>query len=366
MSQLNQLQNQTKLEPFILTQLNHLNLNVSEKLNIIQIEKSNSKNQFGDRFILNFPFCQSIIPFNIIYSSLHETYPPDIILPFNFIDLRKLKSFKEYNYLESSSLTKCIIEIKNEFIEFNKLLVSNHQNETIQFHFNTLLDILNVEYFIKITIDQQEEIKIKIPLKIKNLDLFLKEKNKLNTQNLNIKKKQDLNCYFYISFNEKNEVLEYEIIIPNSIKDYFKYLPNWRSDSYLLDYVSILEEKINEEINKHFLTFDLKKEFINQLSLTLGILPLDYDRINFNTVSYLFNQDDFYFILFLTFDKYPNECPIVQIQSTQYSDKKSNSIIRCKLKSIKYEKENKIEEKIRIILSHVADTFPFFQQQVLQ
>jgi hypothetical protein len=41
---------QTKLEPFILTQLNYLNQNVSEKLNIVQIEKSNSKNQFGDRF----------------------------------------------------------------------------------------------------------------------------------------------------------------------------------------------------------------------------------------------------------------------------------------------------------------------------
>ena len=37
-------------------------------------------------------------------------------------------------------------------------------------------------------------------------------------------------------------------------------------------------------------------------------------------------------------DNYPNECPIVQLQSTQYLDKKSNSIIRCKLKSIKYEK----------------------------
>ena len=39
----------TQLEPFILSQLNYLNLNVSEKLNIIKIEKSNSKNKFGDR-----------------------------------------------------------------------------------------------------------------------------------------------------------------------------------------------------------------------------------------------------------------------------------------------------------------------------
>jgi hypothetical protein len=145
---------------------------------------------------LNFPYCQSNIILNIIFSSSNPTYPPDILLSFNFVDMRKLKSFNDWNSLDPSSLTKCILEIKNEFIEYNNILISNHPNETIQFHFNTLLDFPNVEYFIR-----NEEIRIKIPLRIKNLDRFVKEKN--NVQNT---KKQDLQCYFFINFNDSNEV----------------------------------------------------------------------------------------------------------------------------------------------------------------
>jgi hypothetical protein len=141
-------------------------------------------------------------------------------------------------------------------------------------------------------------------------------------------------------------VLNYEIILPICLQDSFNSLPSWRNDNYLLDYVSTLEEKINFQIQEYFSKFEKKKEFIEKLTLKIGIQPLEFDVVQFNTVSYLINQDDFIFILFITLDNYPNECPIIQLQSVQYLDKKSNSIIRCKLKSIKYDMDTPTDDKV--------------------
>jgi hypothetical protein len=141
-------------------------------------------------------------------------------------------------------------------------------------------------------------------------------------------------------------VLNYEIILPVVVQDSFNSLPSWRNDNYLLDYVSTLEEKINIQIQYYFSKFEKKKEFIEKFTLKIGIVPLESDGINFNTVSYLINQDDFIFILFVTLENYPNECPIIQLQSVQHLDKKSNSIIRCKLKSIKYEMDTPTDDKV--------------------
>lgn len=93
-------------------------------------------------------------------------------------------------------------------------------------------------------------------------------------------------------------------------------IPQFPSDSCLMDYVPLVINIIETEIQKLAENFNRKKQFISYLFFHLSNSVIEYDFLTWSWATFLLEKNNFHFLFKLTFTTdFPNENPSLIFQS---------------------------------------------------
>lgn len=308
----------SQLEPFIQNQLNEVTL----EYKIQNVQKSDPTNKLNDRFVLSLPYCNDFLNLEVIFNTKQPELPPDFILPINFFDMRELKEYKSFG--------NSVLKILEFYRLYQETLIKKLNDEFIQFQYQTILETKGIEYLL-----YKGQVKMLIPL-TSTLKLFI--------------------------VFEKSQVVTKELI-PKGLTN--TSLPSWRKDTCLLEYILSITENLDKEIKTSKLQQDeeekSKKEMFRLLEDTFGV-PIEKDT---NSISFLFNENNFVFVVFFTLNNFPKEIPIIQLQSMQYLDQNKNPI-RCRIPNLPYSPNWSLEDKLKKMKEKLVDILPDFMKLCLR
>jgi len=290
------------------------------------------------------------------------------------------------------------------FANYHRQLVASHPMDTIQFEFSTVSSINQMQCYVRETrlglaaensnsnynngtvsvagMQQQqqqvaavnEEIHFLLPLENDYLHYLMKKTvaQKLGISNspvvpLQMQQPPTLLVIYNVENRQRIINVSTQLLIPDYLKEVKEIssfrLPDWRSmgNTCVVEYY----HQVNDKMNKSGKMEMQKTNFLNCCTEMFG-QPLEYDELQYSKAVYLFMQDEFAFMVFVTIpETFPTQCPIVQLQSVQHVKLQQNNKflpIRCRLQDYTYAPDWAMVKMVESIKGNILTVLPQFRQ----
>ncbi|KAH6925481.1 hypothetical protein HPB50_005730 [Hyalomma asiaticum] len=97
-------------------------------------------------------------------------------------------------------------------------------------------------------------------------------------------------------------------------------LPSFNKDSCLMDYVPQVKELLEKKVEQVSTSFAKRKEYVAAFLNLFGRNLLEFDAEGFASLSFLFEHDDFFFILIIAIPRtFPQDKPSLTFQSAYHT-----------------------------------------------
>ncbi|XP_071504372.1 BRISC and BRCA1-A complex member 2-like [Diadema setosum] len=277
-----------------------------------------------DRFKITIPYGGNELTWQVIFDSLHPTHPPDFIFDAHdkmfAPDLEELKCLASWDHEDSKSLVYVVQELIAKYRQYQEHLLSS--NMRLQFEYVTLVETSNfteieVHHTQKVpyTRDTTVNFLIKLPIDFSDIPAYLIKDNPGN----------DI-AILLVSFQgiDGNKILPQLYLSPrveralggtSSLR-----IPNYPNRGRLTDYVTHVQELLQNLVEQVVKGYQKRKEFIAALISHYGSSVIEYDSEGFSKASFLFELQEFYFILHIHIPSFfPREQPEFVFQSVYHT-----------------------------------------------
>uniref|UniRef100_A0A131YK15 BRISC and BRCA1-A complex member 2 n=1 Tax=Rhipicephalus appendiculatus TaxID=34631 RepID=A0A131YK15_RHIAP len=314
--------------------------------------------QLCDRFKISLPYAGQTVTWEVIFQAHKPELPPDFIFDdTSFLpNIEEVPSLCEWDSEDDHALTNVIQELLEQYrkhqvsmlddsprlqFEYSSLV---HQSDiaesNIQVHLNKKNPGSPVRFWITLPIDfsklpplfakdafsHQARRVVHDPFKTQLVQLG--ESASLSDGKCSFPKKENLSedmAILQVTFQspEGSRILPQLFLSPRvealggslAVK-----LPSFNKDSCLMDYVPQVKELLEKKVEQVSTSFAKRKEYVAAFLNLFGRNLLEFDAEGFASLSFLFEHDDFFFILIIAIPRtFPQDKPSLTFQSAYHT-----------------------------------------------
>lgn len=279
-----------------------------------------------DRFKVLMPYAGQTVTWEVLFNCNYPEDPPDFIFGSEdadfFPNIDNIKSLINWDYKEPNSLLRVIEELLQEYRLHQERLVSESQR--LQFEYNSLINDTDIESeAVEIHVSRSENrigpihFLIKLPVDFARIPSFI---IKLNPG--------EDSAILLVSFNsaEGNRITPQLYLSPRVEKALGGAanlrIPGFPSGTCLSEYVPDVTQLLKTKVDQIVQCFEKRKEYISAFLSLYGRSVLEYDSETFTKISFLFEWNDFFFIIFIDLPSFfPKTQPVLTFQSIYHENK---------------------------------------------
>ncbi|KAL1190827.1 hypothetical protein V5N11_004582 [Cardamine amara subsp. amara] len=322
--------------PLIADQLHYL---LNHSPDSIKIENVWSGNKFNpkilDRFTLVIPYCLETIKWDVIYNSEYTMAPPDFIFGPNDEDFTPCSSITvgtddsqissldkalfEWDNQDSTRLLVLIQGLRDQYVAYQRRRVGQVDDDRVKFEISTVVTRKGIEMQMTSGVDKPEEVKFAVPLV---MDLSI------NKMVVGCPWKHQQKIYLQVvypilrKYETAPSAPRLRLVSSSDLKALFSVedvkLPPWIAGMCLAEYLPHLEETLERQILEAVSAIDLRRNFIEALTLFLG-RPLEADATFCRKATFLASSGQFTFMVhFFLSTLFPKHQPALVLQSCQH------------------------------------------------
>jgi len=301
-------------------------------------------------FSVKIPYCGKFLQWEVIYNSISSSIPPDFIFDEGletFVGISEIKSMMNWSPNDSNGLLKIILELIGLYRDYQTKLIKNCSIERVKFEYNTIKENPNAEFLLL-----GDELRCLLPLQLD----FLKDEKSENFKLLFEERPKLLITFSFSTLSNDTGVRHicfntFWNVLLSGIK-----FPSWTEDTLIVTYLRDLEKIVK----KSFEDLLSRKRFIFSL-IELFSCCLEYDSYLFQKVSFLFDYNNFAFIVHISISTdFPQKQPIIILQATAM--KNGSKVIQQVYDNYPYSPRWTAEEMGKRIRSWLAGASVFFQK----
>ncbi|KAL4238039.1 hypothetical protein ACF0H5_002750 [Mactra antiquata] len=279
-----------------------------------------------DRFKITIPYAGHTITWEVLFDCNYPEAPPDFIFgsdDFDFCpDLYSLQSLVQWDYKDPESLTKVVEELVYQYRKYQENIIAKAQR--LQFEYSSLIELTDVK---------SEDIEIQVS----------KTENRLGPINFLMKLHVDFSRIpAYIVKLDPGEDAAMLLVTYNSPEGTritpMVYLsprveralggssnlriPGFPTGSCLSEYVPDVTRLLKNKVDQICQGYEKRKEFVAAFLSMFGRSVLEYDAESFKKVSFLFEWNDFFFVIHIDLPAlFPKDQPSLTFQSVYHEYK---------------------------------------------
>ncbi|XP_041468114.1 BRISC and BRCA1-A complex member 2-like [Lytechinus variegatus] len=277
-----------------------------------------------DRFKVTIPYGGNSLTWQVIFDSLHPSLPPDFIFDAHdrtfAPELDQLKCLVNWDHTEPKSLVFALRELLSQYKTYQENLLCS--NARLQFEYVSLIETtqftdIEVHQIQKSSYARDSVVNflIKLPVDFKDIPAYLIKDNPGN----------DI-AILLVSFQgiDGNKVSPQLFLSPRveralggtaSLR-----IPAFSNRNHLTDYTGHILELLQNLVEQVVKGYQKRKEFVAALLSHYGRSCLEYDSEGFSKASFLFEMQDFHFILHVRIPSFfPREQPEFVFQSVYHT-----------------------------------------------
>ncbi|XP_046579861.1 BRISC and BRCA1-A complex member 2-like [Haliotis rubra] len=280
-----------------------------------------------DRFKLIVPYAGQSITWEVLFDCNHPKDPPDFIFGPDDDEfcpnLEDLQCLHDWDYDDSRSLLEMVSELLEKYRLHQQTLIE--KSSRLSFDFSSLMlqeEITPTD--VEIMLSKNEHGKmgsvkflVKLSIDFSKIPAYLTKDNPGEDSAmllLSLPSPESSRVTPQLFLSPK---VEHALGGSSSLR-----IPNFVSGTPLGDYVhkvcQLLKNKVDIVIQGH----DKKKEYLASFLSLYGRSVLEYDMENFNKMSYLFEWNDFFFVIIIEMPLFfPKEQPVFTFQSIYHEHK---------------------------------------------
>jgi len=199
------------------------------------------------------------------------------------------------------------LELRNLYAKFHINRLSLVKDEKIKFECSSIEKIEGVEFYVS---DDLSEVTARVPMKDVTLEDMIKIKDERTGSPL-----------LSATFTKNSPKPKLDLVIPSYWLDFLDTfeLPEWNKDTYFVDYLGLVREKITKSAG----SISLRREIIKELNSLLNLTIAEWDKQYHTYCSWLVNVGNTPAIVSITFSKIPSTAPKIVFQSLTATAKNS-------------------------------------------
>lgn len=276
--------------------------------------------QLCDRFKISLPYAGQTVTWEVIFQAHKPELPPDFIFDdTSFVpNIEEVPSLCEWDSEDDQALTNVIQELLEQYRKHQVSMLDD--SPRLQFEYSSLVHQSDIpESNIQVHLNKKNpgspvRFWIRLPIDFSKLPpVFAKE-------NLS----EDM-AVLQVTFQspEGSRILPQLFLSPRvealggslAVK-----LPSFNKDSCLMDYVPQVKELLEKKVEQVSTSFAKRKEYVAAFLNLFGRNLLEFDAEGFASLSFLFEHDDFFFILIIAIPRtFPQDKPSLTFQSAYHT-----------------------------------------------
>nr|XP_037274257.1 LOW QUALITY PROTEIN: BRISC and BRCA1-A complex member 2-like [Rhipicephalus microplus] len=276
--------------------------------------------QLCDRFKISLPYAGQTVTWEVIFQAHKPELPPDFIFDdTSFVpNIEEVPSLCEWDSEDDQALTNVIQELLEQYRKHQASMLDD--SPRLQFEYSSLVHQSDIpESNIQVHLNKKNpgspvRFWIRLPIDFSKLPpVFAKE-------NLS----EDM-AVLQVTFQspEGSRILPQLFLSPRvealggslAVK-----LPSFNKDSCLMDYVPQVKELLEKKVEQVSTSFAKRKEYVAAFLNLFGRNLLEFDAEGFASLSFLFEHDDFFFILIIAIPRtFPQDKPSLTFQSAYHT-----------------------------------------------
>ncbi|XP_037575032.1 BRISC and BRCA1-A complex member 2 [Dermacentor silvarum] len=276
--------------------------------------------QLCDRFKISLPYAGQTVTWEVIFQAHKPDLPPDFIFDdTSFLpNIEEVPSLCDWDSEDDEALTNVIQELLEQYRKHQVSMLDD--SPRLQFEYSSLVHQSDIaESNIQVHLNKKNpgspvRFWITLPIDFSKLPpVFAKE-------NLS----EDM-AILQVTFQspEGSRILPQLFLSPRvealggslAVK-----LPAFNKDSCLMDYVPQVKELLEKKVEQVSTSFAKRKEYVAAFLNLFGRNLLEFDTEGFASLSFLFEHDDFFFILIIAIPRtFPQDKPSLTFQSAYHT-----------------------------------------------
>ncbi|XP_048737689.1 BRISC and BRCA1-A complex member 2-like [Ostrea edulis] len=282
------------------------------------------KGPCGDRFKVNIPYAGQTLTWEVIMDNSCPEEPPDFIFEDSDFcpNVADIKSLLKWDIRNPHCLTEVVTELLDHYKAFHERLLEAHSR--LQFEYTSLLDQTELSRdLIEVYSERSEKrigpinFLIKLPVDFSDIPPYISKDNP-----------GDNSAVLLIAFpSPDSSRVTPQLYLSPRVEHAFGgssnlRIPAFPSGGCLLDYVPNVYKLLQNKVEKTVQMYDRKKDIIAAFLSQFGRSLLEFDAEGFREISFLFEWNDFFFILYVELSQsFPQEAPVLTFQSIYHESK---------------------------------------------
>lgn len=282
------------------------------------------KSPSGDRFKIYIPYAGQTITWEVILDNSCPEEPPDFIFEDSDFcpNVADIKSLVNWDIGDPHCLTKVIRELLEHYKTFHERLLEAHSR--LQFEYSSLLDQTELSRDLIEVYSERTEKKIgpinfliKLPVDFSDIPPYLTKDNL-----------GENSAVLLILFpSPDSSRVTPQLYLSPRVEHAFGgsgnlRIPAFPSGGCLLDYVPDVYKLLQNKVEKTVQIYERRNELMAAFLSHFGRSVLEFDADGFFDISFLFEWNDFFFILYIELaPSFPQEAPVLTFQSIYHESK---------------------------------------------
>uniref|UniRef100_A0A131XUG7 BRISC and BRCA1-A complex member 2 n=1 Tax=Ixodes ricinus TaxID=34613 RepID=A0A131XUG7_IXORI len=277
--------------------------------------------QFCDRFKLLLPYAGQSVTWEVIFQAHRPEFPPDFIFDdMSFLPkIENIPGLWDWDADDDGALVKVVFELLDEYRKHQASLLDDFPR--LQFEYSSLVHQSDIpETNIQVHLNRKNpgsavRFWITLPVDFSRLPpVFTKENLSEDTAILQVT----------FQTPEGSRILPQLFLSPRveeglggtmSLK-----IPAFSKDGCLMDYVPLVKQLLENKVEQVSTSFAKRKEYISAFLSLFGRSLIEFDSEGFGSISFLFEHDDFFFILNISIPRsFPHDKPSLTFQSAYHA-----------------------------------------------
>ncbi|KAH7971903.1 hypothetical protein HPB52_003668 [Rhipicephalus sanguineus] len=277
--------------------------------------------QLCDRFKISLPYAGQTVTWEVIFQAHKPELPPDFIFDdTSFLpNIEEVPSLCDWDSEDDQALTNVIQELLEQYRKHQVSMLDD--SPRLQFEYSSLVHQSDIaESNIQVHLNKKKASNDTFSLVS---TIFLRRDGKCL-----FPKKENLSedmAILQVTFQspEGSRILPQLFLSPRvealggslAVK-----LPSFNKDSCLMDYVPQVKELLEKKVEQVSTSFAKRKEYVAAFLNLFGRNLLEFDAEGFASLSFLFEHDDFFFILIIAIPRtFPQDKPSLTFQSAYHT-----------------------------------------------
>ncbi|XP_052272392.1 BRISC and BRCA1-A complex member 2-like isoform X2 [Dreissena polymorpha] len=271
-----------------------------------------------DRFKVVIPYAGQTLTWEVIFDANCPKEPPDFIFDADgFLpDMQYLPSLNQWDYMDPGSLSRVLVELLAQYKTYQEQLI--FASERLSFEYKALIKDTeitshDVEIYSTRTENRVGPINflIKLPVDFSRIPAYI----------LKVDPGEDAALLLVTFNNPEGTRITPQLYLSPRVENGLGgssqlRIPGFPDRSCLTEYVQEVNSLLTNKVEQIVQCYEKRRDYMSALLAHFGRSVLEYDAEGFYKVSFLFEWNDFFFMIYIELlPVFPKEQPVVTFQS---------------------------------------------------